>query len=275
MNSAHILPTYFISHGGGPWPYIPEMRWMFRYLEASLIGIVHDLCEEPRAVLVVSGHWMQRDPAITSHPRPPMVYDYSGFPPYTYQVQYPAPGDPRLAARTQQLLCDAGFSASLDPARGFDHGAFAPLVIMYPDANVPVIQLSLKAGYEPAEHLAIGRAIASLRDENVLIVGSGLSYHNMRAMGPAGERASQTFDDWLQRTLVHSTPQARTQHLLDWANAPAARQAHPSEDHLMPLMVAVGAAEREPGALVYHEEGLFGGITASSFRFGEVPAACR
>jgi aromatic ring-opening dioxygenase catalytic subunit (LigB family) len=270
MVTARRLPTYFISHGGGPWPYIPEMRSMFRYLEASLIRMVHDLKEEPRAVLVVSGHWTEPQLAITSSPHPPMVYDYSGFPPYTYQVQYPAPGEPGLASHVQGLLTRAGFAASLDPDQGFDHGTFTPLVIMYPEANVPVIQLSLKAGYDPAEHVAVGRAIANLRDDNVLIIGSGLSYHNMRAMGPHGEAASKTFDAWLQQTLLRSTDGARTQKLIEWTSAPAARQAHPREDHLLPLMVAVGAAEDEPADLVYHEEGLFGGITASSFRFGKV-----
>jgi len=244
---------------------------MFRYLEASLIGIVRELREDPRAVLVVSGHWTEADFAITSNPHPPMVYDYSGFPPYTYQVQYPAPGHPELAHEVQSLLHSAGMPSSLDPTQGFDHGTFTPLVIMYPEANVPVVQLSMKRGYDPAEHLALGRALTKLRDENVLIVGSGLSYHNMRAMGPPGEHASKTFDQWLQQTLLKSTGAARSEKLVDWSSAPAARQAHPREDHLIPLMVAVGAAENEAGALVYHEEGLFGGITASSFRFGEVP----
>ncbi len=271
MATSRKLPTYFISHGGGPWPYIPEMRSMFRYLEASLICMVRDLREEPRAVLVISGHWTEHELAVTSSPHPPMVYDYNGFPPYTYQVQYPAPGDPALAAQTQQLLDAAGFPTALDPTQGFDHGTFTPLVVMYPEANVPVVQLSLKAGYDPSEHIAIGRALARLREENVLIIGSGLSYHNMRAMGPAGEHASQAFDAWLQQTLLHSPTAARTRKLIEWSSAPAARQAHPREDHLLPLMVAVGAAESEPAAMIYHEEGLFGGITASSFRFGELP----
>jgi aromatic ring-opening dioxygenase catalytic subunit (LigB family) len=271
MQQTRKLPTYFISHGGGPWPYIPEMRSMFRYLEASLIGIVRELREEPRAVLVVSGHWTETAFALTSHPQPPMVYDYSGFPPYTYQVQYPAPGDPALAQQTQTLLRDAGLAAMLDPTQGYDHGTFTPLVIMYPEANVPVVQLSMRVGYDPAEHLAVGRAIAQLRDENVLIVGSGLSFHNMRAMGSAGEQVSKAFDQWLQDTLLKSTGATRSQKLIEWSSAPSARQAHPREDHLIPLMVAVGAAEGEQGALVYHEDGLFGGITASSFRFGGVP----
>jgi aromatic ring-opening dioxygenase catalytic subunit (LigB family) len=247
------------------------MRSMFRYLEASLIRIVHELRDEPRAVLVVSGHWTESQLAITSNPQPSMVYDYSGFPPYTYQVQYPSPGHPELAARTQTLLKDAGFAASLDPVQGYDHGTFTPLVVMYPEANVPVIQLSMKAGYDPSEHLAIGRAIARLREENVLVIGSGLSYHNMRAMGAAGEHASKTFDSWLQETLLQSIGATRSAKLINWSAAPAARQAHPREDHLIPLMVAVGAAEDEQATLVYHEEGLFGGITASSFRFGHLP----
>jgi aromatic ring-opening dioxygenase catalytic subunit (LigB family) len=169
------------------------------------------------------------------------------------------------------LLSDAGFDASLDATQGYDHGTFTPLVIMYPEANVPVIQLSMKAGYDPAEHLAIGRAIARLREENVLIVGSGLSYHNLRAFGPGAAAVSQAFDAWLQQTLLHSSAAVRTQRLIEWERAPAARDAHPREDHLMPLLVAVGAAENEPAALVYHEQMLLGGVTASSFRFGDVP----
>jgi aromatic ring-opening dioxygenase catalytic subunit (LigB family) len=271
MQHTRKLPTYFISHGGGPWPYIPEMRSMFRYLEASLIGIVRELREEPRAVLVVSGHWEASEFSLTSNPNPPMVYDYSGFPPYTYQVQYPAPGDPTLAQEAQALLRDAGLHASLDPAQGYDHGTFTPLVIMYPEANVPIVQLSMKHGYDPSEHLAAGRALAKLREANVLIIGSGLSYHNMRAMGPPGEHASKTFDQWLQQALLKSTGATRSNLLTEWSSAPAARQAHPREDHLIPLMIAVGAAEGEQAALVYHEDGLFGGITASSFRFGDAP----
>jgi aromatic ring-opening dioxygenase catalytic subunit (LigB family) len=270
MTHARKLPTYFISHGGGPWPYISEMRSMFRYLEASLIGIVRDLKPEPRAVVVVSGHWTERDFAVMSNPQPPMVYDYSGFPPHTYHVTYPAPGDPQLAQQSHGMLQSAGLPASLDSAQGFDHGTFTPLVVMYPEATVPVLQISTKQGYDPAEHLALGRALAPLRDDDVLIIGSGLSYHNMRAMGPAGETASKTFDQWLQHTLRKATGKTRSDQLLAWASAPAARQAHPHEDHLIPLMVAAGAAENETATLVYHEEGLFGGITASSFRFGEL-----
>jgi aromatic ring-opening dioxygenase catalytic subunit (LigB family) len=163
-------------------------------------------------------------------------------------------------------------AVGLDPQRGFDHGTFAPLVIMYPDANVPIVQLSLKSGYDPATHLSVGRALAPLRDEGVLVIGSGLSYHNLRKFGPAGREASRTFDDWLQDTVL-AMPDKRESRLLTWRDAPAARDAHPREDHLIPLMVAVGAAENESATVIYHEEDLFNGVTASSFRLGEALCA--
>jgi len=262
------LPTYFISHGGGPWPYVPEMRERMQVLEASLADMPRQIGAVPRAVLVISGHWEAPEFRVMAHPKPPMVYDYYGFPPHTYSVQYQAPGAPEVAARVQELARSAGIAVQLDTEQGFDHGTFAPLVVMYPQADVPVLQLSMKSGYDPAQHLAIGRALAPLRDEGVLIVGSGLSYHNLRAFGPAARQPSELFDRWLQETVFASAPEQRNTRLCDWQHAPAARQAHPREDHLLPLMVAVGAAENEPATLVYHEQGIFGGVTASSFRFG-------
>ncbi len=268
------LPTYFISHGGGPWPYMPEMRARMQVLEASLADIPRQIGRVPRAVLVVSGHWEAPQFRVMGHAHPPMVYDYSGFPPHTYSVHYRAPGAPGVAQRVQQLVQAAGMVARIDDTQGFDHGTFAPLVIMYPQADVPVLQLSLKSGYDPAEHLALGRSLAPLRDEGVLIVGSGLSYHNLRSFGPTARQPSTMFDDWLQKAVVASMPAQRSALLAQWQQAPAARQAHPQEDHLIPLMVAVGAAEADEATLVYHETGMFGGVTASSFRFGqgEVPA---
>ena len=263
------LPTYFISHGGGPWPYMEDRRRALHILEASLKDIPRQIGVTPKAVLVISGHWEEPQFTVMASPKPPMVYDYSGFPEHTYHVKYTAPGSPELAERVRSLIAGAGLPAKLDPQQGFDHGTFTPLVIMYPEADVPVVQLSLKSGYDPAEHLALGRALAPLRDEGVLIVGSGLSYHNLRQFGPGAKQASKAFDDWLQQTLVDSDPAARERRLVDWETAPSARQAHPQEDHLVPLMVAVGAAESEKAALVYHEDNLFGGVTASSFRFGD------
>jgi len=153
------------------------------------------------------------------------------------------------------------------------HGTFVPLVVMYPLADVPVVQLSLRVGYDPSEHLAIGRALAPLRDQGVLIVGSGLSHHNLHRVGPPAALPSRQFDDWLQQTLIASDPQQRVQRLIEWQDAPAARVAHPQEDHLLPLMVVVGAAERDAAICVYHKEGFFGSITVSSFRFGLAAAS--
>lgn len=263
------MPVYFISHGGGPWPYMPEARDAYARLAASLRDIPARLATAPSAVLMVSAHWETRGGfGIMASPRPPMLYDYYGFPAHTYQIQYPAPGSPPLAARVQQLLGQAGLAASLDAERGFDHGAFVPMAVMYPQADMPMVQLSIDAGYDPAHHIALGRALAPLRDEGVLILGSGLSYHNLRALGEPGRVPSARFDAWLQDVVADGPPALRAGRLLDWAQAPAARLAHPREDHLVPLMVAAGAAGEEPAACVYHEDGAFGAITVSSFRFG-------
>jgi aromatic ring-opening dioxygenase catalytic subunit (LigB family) len=183
-------------------------------------------------------------------------------------VHYDSPGSPELAQRVQSLIAAAGLPVQIDPERGYDHGMFAPIAAMYPKADVPVVQLSLRRGLDPAEHLALGRALAPLRDENVLIVGSGLSYHNLRNFGPQAHGVSKAFDDWLDEAVVKSSAGERSAQLLDWDSAPAARMAHPREEHLIPLMVAVGAAEAEAGERVYHEDAFMGGLVVSSFRFG-------
>ena len=263
-----MLPTYFISHGGGPWPWLDgPFRRNFDVLEQSLRETARAI-GKPRAILAVSGHWEEPRFTVMSGEHPPMVYDYSGFPEHTYRIKYAAPGSPEVASRVRELLERAGIDAREDPAQGFDHGTYTPLAVMYPEADVPVLQLSLKQGYDPAEHLAAGRALAPLRDEGVLVMASGLSYHNLRQFGPGARSASKAFDAWLTDALVRSDPLERVERLMHWSEAPAARQAHPQEDHLIPLMVAVGAAERDPAEVVYHQDDLMGGVTASSYRFG-------
>jgi aromatic ring-opening dioxygenase catalytic subunit (LigB family) len=262
------FPTYFISHGGGPWPYVPEMRTDMKALEASLVDIPRQLSATPKAILVISGHWEENGFDVMSHPKPPMVYDYFGFPDYTYSIQYPAPGHPALAQRTLELIQGAGLKAKLNAEQGFDHGTFAPLFAMYPQADMPIYQVALNVNLDPKAHLALGRALAPLRDEGVLIVGSGLSYHNLRAFGPQAKVPSKAFDDWLQESLLGCTPKERESRLVNWASAPYARQSHPREEHLIPLMVALGAAPEETATCIYHEEGIRGGVVASSFRFG-------
>lgn len=203
-----------------------------------------------------------------ANPSPAMVYDYSGFPDYTYEVQYLAVGSPQLAERVQELITDAGFATHLDSKQGFDHGTFAPMAVIYPKADMPIVQLSLRDDFDPVVHLEIGKALAPLREEGVLIIGSGLSYHNLRQFRPSARESSKAFDDWLQQILCHSTSEERLNCLIDWEQAPYARQVHPIEDHLLPLMVAVGAANGEKGSCVYHEEDFFAGISVSGFRFG-------
>ncbi|ANL31934.1 extradiol ring-cleavage dioxygenase protein (plasmid) [Rhizobium phaseoli] len=267
------LPTYFISHGGGPWPYITgEFRRNFDQLEHSLLDMRAELKGLVTAVLVISGHWEERKFAISSGAQPGMVYDYHGFPEHLYHIKYGAPGSPELARRAQGLLQARGIEADLDPTRGFDHGTFSILKPLYPEETIPVVQLSLDVSYDPALHLEVGRALAPLRDEGVLIIGSGLSYHNLGAIRDAsGHEASRQFDAWLQQTLVHASAHDRIERLLEWERAPFARAAHPREDHLIPLMAAVGAASDEPGAVTYHQTDFAGGLTASSFRFGNLP----
>lgn len=269
-----LLPTYFLSHGGGPWPFMKEQYGAtYDVLEAALAALPRQTGGQPKAVLVVSSHWEERKPTLSSGARPPMIYDYSGFPAHTYQVQYGAPGSPTVAERASALLHAAGIDAGVDATRGFDHGTYSMLYPIFPQADVPVVQLSLKHGFDPLAHMAIGRALAPLRGEGVLILGSGLSYHNLRQFGPGGRLASHAFDEWLHFALLTLTPAQRTAAMLNWSGAPYARMAHPREEHLMPLLVALGAAEHEDATCVYHEDAFFGSLAISSFRFGEAVAA--
>ncbi len=270
MTAPSRLPTYFLSHGGGPWPYMKEeFGSTFDKLEASIVDIRRQIGERPRAILMISGHWECPEFAVSTNPRPPMVYDYYGFPAHTYQVQYKAPGSPELAAQILALLGAGGIACRSDGERGFDHGTFTVMEPLYPEADVPVVQLSLKANFDPRAHVHVGRLLAPLRSEDVLIIGSGLSYHNLRRMDRSAAAPSRQFDDWLQETLVGSSAAERRERLASWSTAPSARVAHPREDHLLPLMVAVGAAEGDDGACFYHEDGFMGGMTVSSFRFGQ------
>jgi aromatic ring-opening dioxygenase catalytic subunit (LigB family) len=197
-----------------------------------------------------------------------MLYDYYGFPAHTYRVTYPAPGSPELAAEVHDLIAAAGEPVALDASRGFDHGAFVPMAVLWPEADMPLVQLSLRIGLDPAVHLALGRALAPLRESNVLIVGSGLSWHNLRMLGPEAREPSEAFDGWLQQTLVESPPAEREARLIRWRDAPAARLADPREDQLLAQWLAVGAAHDVVGDCPYHQTGVFGGVTVSSFRFG-------
>lgn len=263
------LPAYFVSHGGGPWPWLEgEIRHAYGELERSLKAILAEVDGLPKAILMVTGHWETSEFLASAGATPGMIYDYGGFPEHTYHIRYPAPGDPALAARVVELLRAADLDSGLDETRGFDHGTFSVMQVMRPEADVPVVQLSVRNDMDPSAHISAGQALAPLRDEGILIVGSGLSYHNLRLWGSAAAQPSAAFDAWLQDALVAKAPAARQAMLRDWTHAPCARIAHPREDHLLPLMVAVGAAGEDPGTCVYHQEDFMGSICASSFRFG-------
>lgn len=265
-NTSQTLPTYFISHGGGP---CFDMDWPngnpFAHLQTWLARLAQDVGVRPRAILVISAHWEASVPTVTMHERPPLIYDYTGFPAHTYALRYDVPGSPELAARVRELLAGSQIASAEDRTRGLDHGVFVPFRIIYPEAQIPLVQLSLEVGYDPARHLAIGRALAPLRDEGVLVVGSGMSFHNLATIFDGEAADAERFDAWLI-DAVTGDPDRRAELLQTWLSAPAARSAHPEEDHLAPLFVAAGAAANERGIAVYVDRILNKPI--SGYRFG-------
>ena len=203
----------------------------------------------PKAIVVISAHWEEALPTVSSAAMPGMIFDYSGFPRASYELDYPAPGHPTLAKRIVERLTGSGIAAATDPRRGFDHGTFVPLMLMYPQANVPVVQLSLIASLDPGAHIRLGQAVAELSREGVLILGSGMSFHNMTGFGPSNGSASDAsvqFDRWLNSVLVDGgVPERdRIRQMLAWDEAIHARNCHPREEHLLPLHVCFGAAQQ-------------------------------
>lgn len=264
-----IQPTIFIPHGAGPCFFMdwnPPTAW--HRMRDFLLGVAATLPERPKAILMVSAHWLTPDFSVTRGAQPELIHDYSGFPPHTYELRYPAAGAPDLAERITSLLTEAHHDVHADGHRGFDHGMFIPLKLMFPEADIPVVQLSLRQDLDPLAHLQAGLAMSSLRHEGVLIIGSGMSFHNMRGYGdPRFGPISDEFDEWLTQA-IGSDPLRRHQSLVDWAQAPSARLCHPprAEEHLLPLMVVAGAAGNDPGQRVFSDRVLE--TTLSAFRFG-------
>ncbi|QNA90281.1 dioxygenase [Massilia sp. Dwa41.01b] len=268
MNSPR-MPVCFLSHGGGPWPWIDEMRRAFDRTAREFAAIPSRLPARPTAILAISGHWEAPGFMVSTSAQPPMEYDYHGFPEHTYRVRYPAPGAPLLAERVRALLGAAGTPVGTDPARGFDHGVFVPLSLMYPQADIPVVMLSLKSNYDPLEHIRVGQALAPLRDEGVLIIGSGLTYHNMRGFGrDESTLVATAFEQYLHSVVEEKDPERRLDMLVRWEQAPGARLAHPREDHLLPLMVVAGAAQADPGRALFVDH-VFK-VPMASYGFGVV-----
>ena len=264
-----LQPVLFVPHGAGPCFFMdwsPADTWT--QMAAFLRGVSATLAARPRAIVLVSGHWLAPGFSVTGSARPGLIYDYSGFPAHTYQLDYPAPGAPELAQRIAALIENAGLRSGNDAERGFDHGVFIPLKVMFPEAAIPVVQLSLRQDLDPAAHIAAGAALAALRAQGVLIIGSGMSFHNMRGYGDARYTASsQAFDDWLTQAVEAAPPQ-RNAALSAWSQAPFAHHCHPAghEEHLLPLMVAAGAAGQDRGRKVYSQQVMK--TQLSAFRFG-------
>jgi 4,5-DOPA dioxygenase extradiol len=250
-NGAQIV---YFSHGGGPLPLLgdPGHRAMvdfMRQLPAQL--------RKPDAILVISAHWEESAATLLGAKKPPMFYDYYGFPAEAYKVTYPAPGSPDLAHRIAEILKQSNIPSAIDAQRGFDHGLFIPLLLMYPQADIPSLQLSLLRGLRPAAHIALGKALRELMHENILVVGSGFSFHNMRAFAWDGmgapDPANDAFQDWLIETCAGPLPQAeREQRLIEWEKAPSARYCHPREEHLLPLHVCLGMAAK-PANVIFDD----------------------
>ena len=237
----------FVSHGGGPMPLLgdPGHQDMVDRLTELAAGL-----RKPSAILVISAHWEEAIPTITSGTTPSLIYDYYGFPSEAYKIEYPCPGEPVLAQQVAQALDQAGIQARLDDQRGLDHGAFVPLKLMYPEANIPCIQLSLVNTLDASTHLAIGRALQALDYDHLLVLGSGFSFHNMRAFfaaqTPEIQARNLAFEDWLEQTCGDSSlsEPERAKRLADWEQAPHARFCHPREEHLLPLHVCYGLANK-------------------------------
>jgi aromatic ring-opening dioxygenase catalytic subunit (LigB family) len=261
------LPSLFLPHGGGPCFFMdwnPPETWT--RMAGFLIGLAATLPARPRAILVISAHWAEADFAVTANPTPQLIYDYYGFPEHTYRLTYPAPGAPELAARCVALLENAGLPAREDAQRGFDHGVFIPLKLVVPEAEIPVVALSLRRDLDPVAHLAAGVALAPLRDEGVLILGSGMSFHNMQGYGdPRFGPISDDFDAWLTEVVQQDGTAARDRALAAWAEAPGGLLSHPrgQEEHLIPLMVAAGAGGQ--GRCIFSDRVME--TTLSAFRF--------
>ena len=247
MQASTTQPVLFLSHGGGPLPLLHDPEHAELLLTYALIRQKLDALQPPpSALLFISAHWETAEPTLTAAARPPLLFDYYGFPPQSYQLRYPVDGAPVLAGRLAEQLQALGWVAHLDSTRGLDHGVFVPGMLLFPRADIPCLQLSLLESLDAAAHLKLGHALRGLREQNVLIVGSGFSFHNMRAFFDPVTREEETlnrqFEDWLENTLRIDDESSRELSLLNWKQAPGAAFCHPREEHLLPIHVCAAAA---------------------------------
>ena len=254
MKKKQNAQIIYLSHGGGPLPLLndPEHQKMidfFRHLPA--------LIRKPDAVVVISAHWEENRATLLGSERPPMLYDYYGFPEEAYSISYPAPGHPSLAKRIQRELVKQGHESRIDSVRGFDHGLFIPLLMAFPEADVPAIQLSLLKNLDPESHIRLGESLRPFLDENILVIGSGFSFHNMREFfqrnGNLPDPKNDLFQEWLIETCSYKAKlNEQFPRLIGWENASHARYCHPREEHLLPLHVCAGMADA-PGKIVFDD----------------------
>lgn len=243
-----MQPVLFLSHGGGPLPLLgdPGHEGMVQAF-SQIRDKLQQQAPQPDALLFVSAHWETASAQITAAANPSIIYDYYGFPEESYSLQYPVAGAPEVARQVKDALQEAGIPALLDVDRGLDHGVFVPGLILFPEAGIPCLQVSVLNSLDSGQHLELGRALAGLRERNVMIIGSGFSFHNLREFfgkgDPQADKLNFEFEQWLSETVMDNDAEKQNQRLLDWQQAPGARFCHPREEHLMPLHVCAGAAE--------------------------------
>ncbi|CAL9114400.1 unnamed protein product [Musa textilis] len=259
------MDTFFLSHGS-PTLSIDESlpaRGFLKSWRSKVFQVV------PRAILIISGHWETDSPTVNViNGRNDTIYDFYGFPKPMYKLKYPAPGAPNLAKRVRELLQNAGFGrVKEDKTRGLDHGAWVPLMLMYPEADIPVCQLSVQTNKDATYHYNMGKALAPLRDEGVLIIGSGSATHNLRILNRESqnvEKRALDFDTWLTESLING----RHDDVNNYEEkAPNAKMAHPWPDHFYPLHVALGAAGEQAKAELIHSSWSYAALSYSSYRF--------
>lgn len=250
----NLAQIVYFSHGGGPLPILGDAS------HKAMIEFMQELptrLRKPEAILVISAHWEEPRATLLGAELPPMFYDYYGFPDAAYEINYPAPGNPELADRIAGILGNKDIPARIDLHRGFDHGLFIPLKMMYPQADIPALQLSLLEGLDPAAHIGLGEALRELLHENILVIGSGFSFHNMKEFSMQGLNSSDpsndAFQDWLIEVCTTPVPQSERERLLiEWQSAPSARYCHPREEHLLPLHVCLGMADK-PATTIFDD----------------------
>ena len=263
-NKGQVL---FIPHGGGPLPILGHKG---HQQMVSFLKNFNQKLNKPSAIIVISAHWEENEVKIIGGENPQLIYDYYGFPDESYKITYPAPGNVNLANKIKKLLDKDNIKSSLDKTRGFDHGVFIPLKLLYPDASIPCVQISLLKGLDPKKHIQIGKALRDLMNEDILIIGSGMSFHNLKILLSSSnisneeEKNINDFDKWLVKIFTDKkiTNNEREKEIINWANAPAARFCHPREEHLIPLHVCMGI-KSSSAKLVFNDKIM--GATCSAF----------